>query len=73
MSSSEVVNILHYLTFWDFSDFFVGDAERRPLVFRFIFPFARPAKAGLAARQKEVRNFLRLVFALLVKRIFGIM
>ena len=49
--------MLHYLTFWDFPDFFVGGAQRRPLVFRFIFPLARRAKARLAARQKEVRNF----------------
>jgi hypothetical protein len=49
----------------------VGGAERRPLIFRFISPFARPALAGLAARQKEVRNFLRIVFACFAKRIFA--
>ncbi|MFA5767015.1 MAG: hypothetical protein WC919_03770, partial [Candidatus Paceibacterota bacterium] len=57
MSSSRLVNILRNLTFRNFSDFFVGGAERRPLIFRFIFPLARRAKARLAAWQKEVRNF----------------
>jgi len=30
MSSSEVINILHNLTFGNFTDFFVGGARRRP-------------------------------------------
>jgi len=65
VGSSEVVNILHNLTFGNFSDFFVGGAERRP----FILWLA----AQSAARQTEVRYPLRFfVFALLVKRIFGI-
>jgi len=52
----------------------VGGAERRPLIFRFIFLSARRAKARLAARQKQVRHLLRFfVFALPIKRIFAIM
>ena len=47
MSSSEVINILHNLTFRNFSDFFVGGAERRPLIFWLA--------AQSAARQTEVR------------------
>ena len=33
ISSSRVINILHYLTFGNFTDFFVGGAERRPVRF----------------------------------------
>ena len=57
MSSSGVINILHNLTFRNFPDFFVGGAERRPLIFWLA--------AHGAARQTEVRYPLRFfVFAL---------
>jgi len=47
IGSSEVINILHNLTFRNFPDFFVGGAERRPLILWLA--------AHGAARQTEVR------------------
>jgi len=58
MSSSGVIKILHNLTFRDFSDFFAGGAERRPVRFEREIVSARRADARLAARQKEVRYLL---------------
>jgi len=66
VGSSGLVNILHNQTFRDFPDFFVGGAQRRPLILRLA--------AHGAARQAQVRNPLWfLVFALPTKRIFAIL
>jgi len=55
MSSSQTVKTHHNLTFRKLTDFFVGGAKRRPLIFWGECNAFRRADARLSARQNEVR------------------